>query len=142
MKGIKNMAELKIRKLTVKDRKTLSRLIKKLAEKIGDTQLLNSISSAKTSTENEEQEENSIANAGIQILQKLIDTLEEETQEWFADLIGKTTEEFLSLPIDTEPKIIEQIIEAEEADSFFILAWQLYSKITKLKSRFSKQKTS
>jgi hypothetical protein len=142
--------EIKIRRLTVADRKRLSTLIDKLAETVGDNSLLNMISSTVTNnsqsspengekngenTSEEEKEENFIQ-IGVKILQALVQKLEEETHEWFSELIGVSQEEFLSLPFDTELKIIDQMVNAQESSSFFTIASGLYKKMQSLQDKF------
>ena len=138
--------KIKIRKLTVADRKTLSNLIKNLADTVGDASLFNLISSAVTASpeakENrsekaEETKEDSAIQIGIKVLQALLDTLENDTHTWFSELIGVSKEDFLKLPIDTEAVIIEQIVESEEASSFFTIASRLYKKIDSLQNKFT-----
>ena len=138
------LEELKIRKLTVKDRKTLSNLIKKVAETAeGNKQLLNLISSNVTPVnENQGSEENgenqdSFISVGIGVIKLLLEVFEEETHKWFSDLLGVTEDKFLELPLDTEAKVIQQIIEAQEASSFFTIASQLYKKIGQFRSKFT-----
>ena len=143
--------EIKIRKLKVSDRKRLSALIKTLAETAKDESLLNVISSALSAPPassnyaeakdgKEEKKEESIILVGIRMLQSLLSILEDETQQWFMDLIDVSEEEFLSLPIDTEMLIIEQLVESEEAKSFFIIASRLYNKINVLQTKFTAKK--
>lgn len=141
--------KIEIRRLTIADRKLLSNLIKKLADTVGDTSLTNLISSAVTVSSEavdnqdkkegstEEKKEDNAIQIGIKILKELIDTLETETHAWFADLIGVSEDAFLKLPLDTEAKIVDQIIESEEASSFFTIASRLYSKIDLLQSKFT-----
>ena len=134
--------EIKIRKLKVADRKRLSAMIEKLVEIAGDDSLLNKISSAISSSskgkgEGEEKDsEDSAIKLGIELLTTLLKTLEEETHEWFSELINVGKDEFLELPIDTELVIINQMVHAEESSSFFTIASQLYKKIELLQNKF------
>ena len=133
------MKELKIRKLKISDRKRLSALISKLINKTGDDSIANIISSAVTETANKSDDSKqpmSHVQVGIKIMSTLLNVLEEETQDWFADLVGVKKEEFLELPIDSEVQIIEQIINAEESSSFFTTASRVYKKINVLKNKF------
>jgi len=130
------MQEIKIRKLTVADRKKLSNLVLRLSEEVGGTDFTNLISSqvSKVSSghaNEEEKDTNSYMQIGLKMLQAVLQTLEDETHIWFADLIGVTIEEFSEFPLDTEPEIINQIIEAPESSSFFTKALHLYNKTKK-----------
>lgn len=137
--------EIKIRRLTVGDRKRLSDLIIKLTKEVENASLLNVISSAITSSTSskkskekvEEPENKGAIKLGVKVVQLLLKNLEEETHEWFSDLIGlKNKEDFINLPIDTELIIIKQIKEASEANSFFTIASELYSMTKKFQNKF------
>ena len=140
------LKEIKIRPLTVKDRKKLSSLIQKLSEKVGGQSWMNLISSQVTKMkENPENDGEDTGNEdyiqiGLKVLRNVLEILEEETQEWFSDLIGVTIDEFLDLPIDTEIEIIDQIINAQEASSFFIKALQLFNRIKTYQNKQGKTK--
>lgn len=138
--------EIKIRSLTVKDRKKLSTLIQKLSETAGDHSLLNMISSQikkaqEPATESSGQED--YIQIGLKVLRNLLEILEEETHEWFADLIGvdiKADEEaFVRMPFDTEALIIEQIVDAAEVGSFFTKALQLFNRIKQYQNKQGSQ---
>ena len=146
---------VKIRRLKVSDRKRFSDLIKKLTEKIGDDSLLNTISSAITARrkskvekdaekdiESKDQAETKIIKVGIKLFKTLLETLENETQEWFADLVigVDNKEDFLELPLDSELVIIEQMIQAKESNSFFTIAFRLYKKIEEYQDKLTETK--
>lgn len=136
--------EIKIRALTIKDRKRLSTLVQKLAETAGDRSLLRMISSQIQSVKQSEtagNPEEDYIQVGLKILKRILEVLEEETHEWFADLIGVSREEFLNLPMDTEAVIIEQIINSREASSFFTKALQLFNRIKQYRNTQGGQKT-
>lgn len=139
--------EVKIRRLKVSDRKRLSAMIKKLTKLADDDSLLKSISSAPTSSPEdtegkppEESREQKMVKIGVRVLRSLLDTLEDETHAWFSDLLGVTKEAFLELPMDTEMRVIEQIVEAEESNTFFTIALRLNKKISSFKSKFEPTK--
>ena len=130
--------EIKIRPLTVKDRKRLSALIQKMAESVGDHSLLRMISSQIQKSKQPESEDTlqeDYIQLAIKILKKLLEVLEDETHEWFADLIGTDKDTFLTMPFDTEAIIIDQITNAVEVNSFFTKALQLFSKIKQYRSK-------
>ena len=117
-------------------------LIKKATELMNDQALLNVISSAQNSTNNSgESTQANMMFVGIQIIKVLLDVLEDETHEWFAELVGVKKEEFLDMPIDTEPKIINHIAKSDEVSNFFTLASQLHSQIQKYQALFARSKT-
>ena len=140
--------EIVVRPLTIKDRKTLSAMIQKMAENFGSQDILNIISpavalspsGANSETSNTDSSSNKTIDIGIKILKKLIETLESDVHSWFADLIGVSLEEFDTLPIDTELVILSQLSEMPEVERFFMTASQLSSKAKGLKSRFANSK--
>lgn len=135
--------EIKIRPLTIKDRKRLSTLIQKLAETAGDRSLFRMISSQIQSVKQPDADqgaEEDYVQIGLKILKKILEVLEEETHDWFADLIGVSRDEFLDLPMDTEAVIIEQIIASREASSFFTKALQLFNRIKQYRNTQGGQK--
>jgi hypothetical protein len=133
----------KIRKLTRKDRKTFTSLIQKLALSLKNDEILDLIKHGVTSEKEskkdpgKEQDVRVWAKLGVELLNNILDTLDKECAEWFADLIGVTQEEFDNLPMDIEIKIIDQLMSCEEIDNFFESALQLRSMISGL---FGKQK--
>lgn len=142
--------EIKIRLLTVADRKRLSSLIKRLTSTTGDDSFVTMISSAITArAEAKDSKDKEIISGktttaiqvGLKIIQLLLEFLEEETHTWFADLVNVEKEEFLKLPIDTEMIILEQMVTSEESSNFFTIASRLYSKIGAFQERFSGAKT-
>jgi len=133
--------EIKIRALTVRDRKRLSALVQQLATTIGDRSLVNMISSQiakKAEVQESGPAEEDYVQVGLTILRKLLEVLEDETHDWFSDLIGVTREQFVDLPFDTEALIIEQIVEANEVSSFFTKALQLFSRIKQYQNKQGK----
>jgi len=135
---------IQIRPLTIQDRKKLSAMIQKLAAMVGDQSMLNLISSqigkgkAADPAENEKSSAEVYTQVGLTILRKILEVLEEETHEWFSDLIGVTKEDFLNLPIDTEVVIIQQIVDSAEASSFFTKALQLFNRIKQFQNKQGK----
>ena len=145
--------EIRIRQLKVRDRKRFSAMIEKVADKVGDNSFLNIISSALPSSSNQKKDNNEKDNVnqkksndesaitmGVKVLKMLLQTLEDETQAWFIDLLEEpqiqTAEEFQELPIDAEMQIIDQMVTAQESSSFFTIASRLYNKIEKLQKKF------
>ena len=131
------MGELKIRPLTIADRDWLSDLIKKLVAELDSREILKLLVS-----DNEAEPEKKEGDASepspenkkyallvIEIIKLMIDVIGGDVREWFALLVGKTVEEFKTLPIDTELVIIEQLVAVEESNRFFSRALALSSKI-------------
>lgn len=124
-----------IREIKVKDRKLISRLIEKTADKMKDNSLFEMITStAKSKSENRTAE---AVKVGAEIIKMLLDVVESDMTAWFADLAGVTVDEFEDMPVDTELQIIDQIIQAEESERFFSIASQLSKKIKGFRSMFS-----
>ena len=126
--------EIKIRPLKQKDRKTVAAMIRKLADKIGTNGLMNLIVADTDAVKTEKQEPQKtdvFTRIGIEIVKQLLDVLEDDVSAWFADLIGKTPEEFSEMPFDIEMNIIEQLANSEDANSFFTRALRVFNKIKK-----------
>lgn len=122
----------KIRELKYKDRRTLSSLIKKLSEKLGDNSLLNQLRSDPNKTKEDTKEDDRvIAQMGMNLFNQLIQFLEDEISEWFADLIGIDLETYeKEAPFDIELIIINQLMDDKgQFRSFLSGASKLYSSI-------------
>jgi len=123
-----------IRPLTVKDRKALSSMIKKLTGKVRGTAIQSLISSAfsgKKSESGDDGDDTKIVDLGVEIIGLALDTLDGEAGEWFASLLGVTVEEFEAMPMDTELDIIEQLKDSGGFKDFFTKASRLFSSIKK-----------
>jgi hypothetical protein len=126
------MSDIKIRLLKVKDRIVLAEMVKKLADKLGDNNLLNFIAPNESTTKSDKVDKTGNAGfaiIGLRVLKMLLETLSEDMRKWFASLIDKTPEEFDELPFDTEIKILEQLTYSREANDFFTGALRLYKKM-------------
>jgi hypothetical protein len=126
--------EIKIRPLKQKDRKTVAVMIRKLADKVGTNGLMNIIvadTDAKKTDAKTPQKSDTFTRIGVEIVKQLLDVLEEDVVAWFADLIGKTPEEFAEMPFDIEMNIIEQLTNSEDANSFFTRALRVFNKMKK-----------
>lgn len=67
----------------------------------------------------------SMTQAGVQVFQKALENLhqaEEEVNEFMADLVGITAEEFSDLPIGETMKIFREIQKQEDLRPFLKLA--------------------
>lgn len=130
----------KIRKLTRKDRKTFTGLITKLAKTLKDDKILDMIKTGyETTVEDKKSKKEKPtgdvrvwAKLGVELLNNIIETLDNDCAIWFADLLGVDIEAYDNLPLDIEFVVIEQLMECEEIDSFFGRALQLRNVISKL----------
>jgi len=123
---------IKIRTLKRKDRVTVTRMIARLAEKLGDTSLLNLIQrkdGVGTAGDQEKDTGDGYAKLGMQIIKLAVDNLESDIAEWFADLCDCTKEQLDDMPLTAEIQILEQIKNAPEANDFFSGASRLFSSI-------------
>lgn len=121
-----------IRELKYSDRRKLSNMIKKLSVQLNDNSLLNLIQSSPNKHEKEtDGNDDRLISIGVNLLNVLIQFLEEEITEWFADLIGVEIEEFLKeAPFDIEIIIIDQLIkDGGQFKSFLSGASRLYNMI-------------
>lgn len=129
---------MSIRKLKYSDCLTLSKLIKKLADKVGaNADLLSLISSQViTSNADNEKEAESVNSKnvvyleiGSRVLNMLITYLEEDLNEWFASLLSVSVEELLEMPFDTILVVIDELLAMPDVPDFFTGAWRLFKKI-------------
>ena len=138
------MSENKIRKLTRKDRKTFGKLIKTLADKTGKKKLIGMVPRESTKPEGDEGIEEElpedsaakILSLAHDILQQILEFAEEDISEWFADLLGKTKEEYDNLDFDIEMDVVEQLLESKGFTGFFSRGSQVYSKIKGFASQY------
>jgi hypothetical protein len=127
------MDEIKIRPLKRKDRKTLTDLLRKLADKIGANGITNLIvSDASGDRQDGATADNKVkmdvfTRTGVELLKQMLDLLEEDVALWFADLAGLKKEELDDAPFDFEANVIDQIVSSKEIGDFFTHAWRAYS---------------
>jgi hypothetical protein len=135
-----------IRELRYSDRIRLSAMIKKLTEKIGDDTLLKLVSSSPSQLPNEEspdmaKNEERLIQIGIGLFKNLVEFLDDDVTEWFADLCGIDKEKFiLEAPFDIELIIINQLIEQDKLRSFLAGASKLFNTIKQSFSKLPKGK--
>lgn len=104
------MAEpIKIRPLTNRDLKTLAKMISKIASKF-KPQILSAIKKREKS--------DTLTFDIVELFQCLVDDLSDELFAWFADLIGKSPEEFDQMSPSTTVDIIEALIKQEDFRDF------------------------
>lgn len=129
------MSEIKVRSLKRKDRKTISDLLQKFAEKIGNDQLKNIIDSSVSTGDKEltvEQKESAnqkMLEFAINLLKQIFDILDNDVKPFLADLVGCTVDEFDDQSFDVEIQILNQLVEKPEFSSFFTGASQLFKKM-------------
>ena len=110
-------------------------------KKIGKTRLSDIFTSdfTEATTAGKKPEVGQSIQLGIMVLTELYDNVIGDLQAWFADLLGKTVEEYMEMPADTTIDIIDQLVESEDANGFFSRALQLYKKMSTFGNR-SKRK--
>lgn len=123
-----------IRKLMYKDRRKLSEMIRKLSDKLNDDSLLNLIKSdpVKHSDNTEDKKDDMhFVKLGIKLFNLLLQFLEDDIIEWFADLVGVDVETFKNdAPFDIEITIIEQLTDEKcEFRRFLFGASKLFRSI-------------
>ena len=145
MEQKKEATVIKIRELKMKDRKALTAIFENLIDKVGDVGIIDLIKSDIIKTDAgkkkgknkngppaKQENEKSIIEIGLKVMRLCFKTLENETMQWFSDLLGIEPVDFLEMPLDTEIQIIKQIREAPEVASFFSGASQQFSEIKEL----------
>lgn len=125
--------EITIRPLRRKDRKFLGEVIKKLVDKVGDKSLLEVIRGDMTTAPQNSGainiRDDRLISLGVKVIKLALDTLEEEIVTWFADLTGKSVQEFDELPFNVEMVILEKLLEQPELSDFFTRASRSFRKI-------------
>lgn len=130
-----------IRKLTRKDRKTLTGLILKFVEKTGRDELIKMVPATGEKPEQEkteEQETKDILNSALNLFKEMLEVIESDITVWFADLLGVTIEEYDEMDIDIELDVISQLLASEKFKSFFSKGLQLRKQISDFASRLRK----
>lgn len=130
-----------IRKLTRRDRVTLTNLIKKFVSISGTESLVNMAPSPKGSEEPEGGAPGSESSGGTAeilesafgLLEQMLDVIEADVTDWFQSLIGVAErEEYDSLGFDIETEVIEQILEQKGFVDFFSRGSRVVKKIRAL----------
>lgn len=121
-----------IRELVYADRRKLSAMIRKLSERVGDDSLLNQVVSAPAKHESETKGDDSrLVKVGLNLFNQLIQFLEDDITEWFADLVDVDVETYIKeAPFDIEIIIIDQLMDEKgKFRTFLSGASKLYKKI-------------
>jgi hypothetical protein len=72
-----------------------------------------------------EQRESYFGMVGVEILTMVLEVVAEDAvQEWLADLIGKTKEQFLDMPLDTTFKVLQAMWADEDIRKIFMTLLQ------------------
>ena len=122
----------KIRELVYQDRRKLSAMIRKLSEKIGDNSLMNQVISNPQKHSSEEKPDDSrLVKMGLNLFNQLLEFLEDDITEWFADLVGVDVQTYIKdAPFDIEINIIDQLMDEKgKFRTFLFGASKLYKKI-------------
>jgi len=133
-----------IRTITVRDRKTVTQLFKKVIKVAGDSTLSTLISSENKASGEQSAEERvgeTVVKIALDVLTKSIDILDEDITAWFADLIGVSVDEYESMPINTESDIFNQLRTAPEAAAFFTTCFAHAKWTGAFESMFAKLRT-
>lgn len=118
----------KIRKVTRKDRKVLSGLIKAFAERSGNVKLTEMIPGNKG--DGKEADTDQVYELVKSVMTGLVDFVEEDLTVWFMDLTGITDrEKYDALPFDIEIHIIDELMTQKGFNNFFTRASGLFKKI-------------
>lgn len=118
--------DVKIRELTRKDRKTLTKLIQKFAKIKESPQLISmvpNISKEQNDEELQEKGENFLSNIlefAFTLLEDMLKVIEEDITEWFLELSNLTQDEYDNGPFDIEIQIIQQIVTGKKFKDFFL----------------------
>lgn len=140
--------KIRLRALKRKDRKTITILLRKLADKIGTNGITNIIISDVSGTQAAPPEENNadkmavFTKIGIELLKQMLDLLDEDIAVWFADLAGMKIEDLDDAPFDFEADIIDQLISSPEVGDFFMHALRAFSWMKEYGRRARTEKTT
>lgn len=120
-----------VRKLKLKDRKTLTKLISVFIDKSGNTGLKQMVPKFVSSDDDKDdvKDNDAIYNTIRVIIQGIIEFADEEFAVWLMDLIGcETIEDFEDMEFDIEVYIIDELLSRKGFTNFFLKAYQLYKK--------------
>lgn len=138
-----------IRKLKYADRRKLSSMIKKLSAQFNDDSLLNLIQSNPNKRNEKDIEKGNddsrFVKLGINLFNTLVQFLEDDITEWFADLVNVDVETYMhEAPFDIEIIIINQLTaDGGEFKNFLSGASKLYKSIkTSLTKSIEQKETS
>lgn len=125
-----------IRELKTKDLFTVISMLKDVI-KICGPELANIITvSAKRNDEE-------VGKIGIQLMTTVLmtcyETVEDKLKAWFADLLGVSIDDYMEMPLNTTPDLIDYLASAQECTSFFMQVWRLYKKMNGLQNQFGKE---
>jgi peptide subunit release factor RF-3 len=124
--------EITIRPLTNGDLFKVIGMLSKISGAAG-RELAGLISSRKTEPKGKNDADQQDEQLGIQlatvVFQACYEHVEHDLIDWFASLCNKTKDEYMELPPDTTIQIIDQLMGAEEATSFFTRALVLFKRI-------------
>jgi hypothetical protein len=137
--------EVKLRPLTRADRKLLTAMVKRLAEKVGSKGILDVfnadvVEEAKESTQETGALNPALIGLGVKLLSSLIEHFEIEMDQWFASLLDCSIEELDTYQIGVDLEIINQLVESEEAEDFFSNALRLRNWTNELLKKFRPKK--
>lgn len=125
-----NIEDFTIRTLRKKDQKRVSKIFFNLIDKIDDKSIQdiikNSGSDPKADISDEEKNAN-IIRVFIELFKKAAQHLGKEVNDFLADLIDVTPEDYEELPIDIDVKVLEKLVKATEIHNFFTGALRLFS---------------
>jgi len=110
---------IELRSLTVDDVFTVARMLSK-ATKGARKEIASAIKS---------EEKPDPTELGMVLFQSIFVEAEEDLKAWLADLIGKTRDEFVSMPASTVIDIIEKLAGQEDIKDFFGRVSQLVGKV-------------
>jgi len=113
--------EIKIRELKVKDYKRVAQMLNNAAAALDDKTIKNVIQNVSigSGTVDKTDRDAKIIAIFFDLFKRVMGNFADEVDAFFADLIEKTVEEYLELPISTPVVIIEQMKAAPEAADFF-----------------------
>jgi hypothetical protein len=107
-------SEITIRPIVTRDLFTVVRVIVPKLDMVHIQQLLNNM------PKNENEGNEYFQRAGMEILMMVLNVaVDDEIQEWLADLVGMTAEQFLDSPIDTPFKIATAMWKNEDINKLF-----------------------
>lgn len=130
-----------IRELTHGDRKTVSKMIDKLCEKLGDDSILSMIKVSEGDGGGSGVDYiKKYGKFGIKLIKAMFQVLEKDCEMWFSDLIDVDPKDFNKLPFDIEMRIVKQLKEAPEIGNFFSIASEQFNEIKKYLLTLLKEK--
>lgn len=127
-----------IRELLKSDQERIAGIFSKMIEVTGKDAIRDIIKSSSAVSSggkkvDPDEQKAQLFDAFFRALTAAVGTLNKECSAFFADLVGLSVEDYYKQPIDIDVRVMDQLKDAPEVESFFIHASHLYNVTEKLR---------